>query len=180
MGPLIDPVMSIMYINKVHKPAHKEKKHVKICIFDYFLAEPDVSTYQYEESSGYYYDSITGLYYDANSQVSLQFLHKTLNYNSKREKTKNKITFIQKRMQHSSIRKKRERKKIYVTMCMVCASVDAKNQHLLYVQSSQLPARQYNLTIGQFNYIPRRKSGIYWIQVRRAAAAAVEISLWTR
>ena len=33
-----------------------------------------------------------------------------------------------------------------------------------------------------YNYIPRRKSGIYWIQVRRAAAAAaaVEISLWTR
>ena len=32
-----------------------------------------------------------------------------------------------------------------------------------------------------FYYIPRRKSGIYWIQVRRAAAAAaVEISLWTR
>ena len=30
-----------------------------------------------------------------------------------------------------------------------------------------------------FNYIPRRKSGIYWIQVRRAAAA-VEISLCTR
>ena len=31
------------------------------------------------------------------------------------------------------------------------------------------------------HYIPRRKSGIYWIQVRRAAAAAaVEISLWTR
>ena len=30
-----------------------------------------------------------------------------------------------------------------------------------------------------YNYIPRRKSGIYWIQVRRAAAA-VEISLWTR
>ena len=31
-------------------------------------------------------------------------------------------------------------------------------------------------------YIPRRKLGIYWIQVRRAAtaAAAVEISLWTR
>ena len=29
-------------------------------------------------------------------------------------------------------------------------------------------------------YIPRRKSGIYWIQVRRAAATAVEISLWTR
>ena len=32
-----------------------------------------------------------------------------------------------------------------------------------------------------YYYIPRRKSGIYWIQVRRAAAAAaVEISLWTR
>ena len=36
--------------------------------------------------------------------------------------------------------------------------------------------------IHHINYIPRRKSGIYWIQVRRAAAAAaaVEISLWTR
>ena len=35
--------------------------------------------------------------------------------------------------------------------------------------------------ITYINYIPRRKSGIYWIQVRRAAAAAaVEISLWTR
>ena len=32
----------------------------------------------------------------------------------------------------------------------------------------------------RYNYIPRRKSGIYWIQVRRAVAAAVEISLWTR
>ena len=34
------------------------------------------------------------------------------------------------------------------------------------------------------DYIPRRKLGIYWIQVRRAAAAAaaaaVEVSLWTR
>ena len=39
------------------------------------------------------------------------------------------------------------------------------------------------LPLQQNNYIPRRKSGIYWIQVRRAAAAAaaaVEISLWTR
>ena len=38
--------------------------------------------------------------------------------------------------------------------------------------------------LDRLNYIPRRKSGIYWIQVRRAAAAAaaaaVEISLWTR
>uniref|UniRef100_A0A4W4DSN1 RNA binding motif protein 10 n=1 Tax=Electrophorus electricus TaxID=8005 RepID=A0A4W4DSN1_ELEEL len=31
-------------------------------------ADPDVSTYQYDESSGYYYDPLTGLYYDANSQ----------------------------------------------------------------------------------------------------------------
>ena len=36
------------------------------------------------------------------------------------------------------------------------------------------------LPLQQNNYIPSRKSGIYWIQVRRAAAAAVEISLWTR
>lgn len=29
---------------------------------------PDVSTYQYDDSSGYYYDPLTGLYYDPNSQ----------------------------------------------------------------------------------------------------------------
>jgi len=29
---------------------------------------PDVSTYQYDETSGYYYDPQTGLYYDASSQ----------------------------------------------------------------------------------------------------------------
>ena len=34
-----------------------------------FAAVPDVSTYQYEETSGYYYDSTTGLYYDSSSQV---------------------------------------------------------------------------------------------------------------
>ena len=32
-----------------------------------FTAAPDVSTYQYDETSGYYYDPSTGLYYDANS-----------------------------------------------------------------------------------------------------------------
>lgn len=32
-------------------------------------AVPDVSTYQYDETSGYYYDPQTGLYYDPNSQV---------------------------------------------------------------------------------------------------------------
>ena len=39
-------------------------------------------------------------------------------------------------------------------------------------------SKDENLTHLLDNYIPRRKSGIYWIQVRRAAA--VEISLWTR
>ena len=44
----------------------------------------------------------------------------------------------------------------------------------------------FSTKLGIYIYIPRRKSGIYWIQVRRAAAAAaaaaaaVEISLWTR
>ncbi|XP_016092134.1 RNA-binding protein 10-like [Sinocyclocheilus grahami] len=33
--------------------------------------DPDVSTYQYDESSGYYYDSLTGLYYDPNSQATV-------------------------------------------------------------------------------------------------------------
>lgn len=37
------------------------------------LAVPDVSTYQYDESSGYYYDPLTGLYYDPNSQVKNLF-----------------------------------------------------------------------------------------------------------
>lgn len=32
-------------------------------------AVPDVSTYQYDETSGYYYDPLTGLYYDPHSQV---------------------------------------------------------------------------------------------------------------
>lgn len=32
------------------------------------LATPDVSRYQYDETSGYYYDPSTGLYYDAHSQ----------------------------------------------------------------------------------------------------------------
>uniref|UniRef100_A0A8C9V2Z2 RNA binding motif protein 10 n=1 Tax=Scleropages formosus TaxID=113540 RepID=A0A8C9V2Z2_SCLFO len=46
-------------------------KHQK-CIVSFSIsfpsAVPDVSTYQYDESSGYYYDPLTGLYYDANSQ----------------------------------------------------------------------------------------------------------------
>jgi len=34
-------------------------------------AVPDVSTFQYDETSGYYYDPQTTLYYDANSQVCI-------------------------------------------------------------------------------------------------------------
>lgn len=33
-----------------------------------FSAEPDVSSYTYDETSGYFFDASTGLYYDANSQ----------------------------------------------------------------------------------------------------------------
>lgn len=33
-----------------------------------FAATPDVTQYQYDDTSGYYYDTSTGLYYDANSQ----------------------------------------------------------------------------------------------------------------
>lgn len=34
----------------------------------YKYPPPDISTYQFDESSNYYYDAATGLYYDANSQ----------------------------------------------------------------------------------------------------------------
>ena len=43
------------------------------------VAVPDVSTYQYDESSAYYYDPLTGLYYDPNSQVKSDGLHCNLN-----------------------------------------------------------------------------------------------------
>jgi len=42
---------------------------LKFVLFSLNLAVPDVSTYQYDESSAYYYDPLTGLYYDPNSQV---------------------------------------------------------------------------------------------------------------
>ena len=50
------------------------------------------------------------------------------------------------------------------------------------VKKATLPLddKKNNHPIAALNYIPRRKSGIYWIQVRRAVAAAVEISLCTR
>lgn len=34
----------------------------------FFSATPDLSLYQFDESSGYYYDPMTGLYYDSSSQ----------------------------------------------------------------------------------------------------------------
>lgn len=37
-------------------------------VFFFYSATPDVSQYQYDETSGYYYDPSTGLYYDPNSQ----------------------------------------------------------------------------------------------------------------
>lgn len=39
------------------------------CFCFVFVAVPDTSMYQYDESSGYYYDPQTGLYYDPGSQV---------------------------------------------------------------------------------------------------------------
>lgn len=44
---------------------------MSLMLFHLFLiaAVPDVSTYQYDDSSGFYYDPLTGLYYDPNSQV---------------------------------------------------------------------------------------------------------------
>ena len=56
---------------------------------------------------------------------------------------------------------------------LLCNSTDCNYTYKIFVKKFSL----------LYNYIPRRKSGIYWIQVRRAAAAAaaaVEISLWTR
>ena len=54
--------------------------HLLISLWLLFAAVPDVSTYQYDETSGYYYDPTTGLYYDPNSQYyynaqSGQFLY---------------------------------------------------------------------------------------------------------
>ena len=39
-----------------------------VCLWTIFVAPPDASVYQYDETSGYYYDPTTGLYYDATSQ----------------------------------------------------------------------------------------------------------------
>ena len=67
---------------------------------------------------------------------------------------------------------------------MVVKGLKLLNFKLGPVSLHSLMIRLALIDIKIFNYIPRRKSGIYWIQVRRAAAAAaaaaVEISLWTR
>ena len=56
---------------------------------------------------------------------------------------------------------------------LVYTKANESSFHQIFVLGTWFP---------KYHYIPRRKSGIYWIQVRRAAAAAaaVEISLWTR
>ncbi|GFG31856.1 hypothetical protein Cfor_02664 [Coptotermes formosanus] len=60
--------------------AKEIKKQVGVRVVFVFAYVPDVSTYQYDETSGYYYDPQTGLYYDASSQYyynpqSQQFLY---------------------------------------------------------------------------------------------------------
>ena len=58
----------------------------------------------------------------------------------------------------------------------------ASSQSDSFIATSHKPSKRskrFKPPIVSSSYIPRRKSGIYWIQVRRAAAA-VEISLWTR
>ncbi len=51
----------------MHIRVHMNEVHQLYFLFP--AADPDVSTYQYDEGSGYYYDPLTGLYYDPNSQV---------------------------------------------------------------------------------------------------------------
>uniref|UniRef100_A0A8C7XVJ7 RNA binding motif protein 5 n=1 Tax=Oryzias sinensis TaxID=183150 RepID=A0A8C7XVJ7_9TELE len=51
---------------QVYQPHIIAQPAVPFCFF-YPTAVPDISTYQYDESSGYYYDPQTGLYYDPNS-----------------------------------------------------------------------------------------------------------------
>lgn len=57
------------------KTEDRKKVLLHICLYFnvlfcfLFVAVPDISTYQYDESSGYYYDPQTGLYYDPGSQV---------------------------------------------------------------------------------------------------------------
>lgn len=54
-----------IYIASFHFQAHSIKN--LYFLLYYRTATPDISSYQYDETSGYYYDSSTGLYYDSNS-----------------------------------------------------------------------------------------------------------------
>ena len=76
-------------------------------------------------------------------------------------------------------------------ICKICDNFTAIQREMLATPQYQirkdkkaglLVSPRDVTVLSPVNYIPRRKSGIYWIQVRRAAAAAaaVEISLWTR
>ena len=72
----------------------------------------------------------------------------------------------------------------FVCVCPALELIRMKYFKILNIDKSELLIDQLSRVLTHMNvnmvinYIPRRKSGIYWIQVRRAAA--VEISLWTR
>lgn len=54
---------------KTYRECNDLYTYIYLCyIFGLLTATPDVSRYQYDETSGYYYDPSTGLYYDAHSQ----------------------------------------------------------------------------------------------------------------
>lgn len=63
-----------MYMIRVHWRNSMEREQVEneadilFVVLIIIVATPDVSKYQYDETSGYYYDPTTGLYYDAHSQ----------------------------------------------------------------------------------------------------------------
>ena len=65
---------------------------------------------------------------------------------------------------------------IFLAWLIIVMNSNIVQKNIILVSDFQETGEQFP----QNNYIPRRKSGIYWIQVRRAAAAVVEISLWTR
>uniref|UniRef100_A0A8C4ZCF8 RNA binding motif protein 10 n=1 Tax=Gadus morhua TaxID=8049 RepID=A0A8C4ZCF8_GADMO len=56
----------VVYKKEMHSYTRRGIHVLLLCLL--LAAVPDVSTYQYDESSGYYYDPLTGLYYDPNSQ----------------------------------------------------------------------------------------------------------------
>ena len=66
-------------------------------------------------------------------------------------------------------------------LCSIYTKFTTVTSNVVHPMYNTFSTLSMSTTLVYVNYIPRRKSGIYWIQVRRAAAAAaVEISLWTR